>query len=46
MGTSFWVLFVFQIIVALGFYRLIFKVEKETPTETITPATDNDVEIL
>ena len=45
MGATFWILFIIQIAIALGFYRLVFKVENETPTESITPATDNDVEI-
>jgi hypothetical protein len=45
LGITFWILFVIQIAIALGFYKLVFDVENETPTESITPATDNDVEV-
>jgi hypothetical protein len=45
MGITFWLLFIVQIVIALGMYKLILKVEKETPTESITPATDQDVEV-
>lgn len=46
MGGTFWLLFVVQIVIALVFYKLIFKVENERPTESITPSTDNEVEVL
>jgi hypothetical protein len=46
MGVSFWLLFVLQLVVAYVFYKKIFKVENERPTESITPSTDNEVEVL
>ena len=46
MGTSFWLLFIIQLIVLVPCYALILRVERETPTEEITPATDRQVEVL
>lgn len=46
MPVSFWVLFAIQLLVLVPFYALVFKVEKEAPTEEITPATDRQVEVF
>lgn len=46
MGTAFWLLFVIQVLVLVPCYALITKVERETPTEEITPATDSQVEVF
>ena len=46
MGVTFWLLFVLQLLVVVPGYALMLKVERETPTEDITPATDNQVEVL
>lgn len=45
MGAAFWILFVIQIAVLILGLQLIFKVEKERPTEGIVPATDKDLEV-
>jgi hypothetical protein len=46
MGISFWVLFAIQVLVLGWFYKVVFKVEDERSTESITPATDDDVEVF
>jgi hypothetical protein len=46
MGIAFWLLFVIQLVVLVPCYVLIVKVERETPTEEITPATDSQVEVF
>jgi hypothetical protein len=46
MGVSFWLLFIVQLAVLVPCYALILRVERETPTEEITPATDRQVEVF
>jgi hypothetical protein len=46
MGISFWLLFMVQLLVLVPCYALILRVERETPTEEITPATDRQVEVF
>jgi hypothetical protein len=45
MGATFWILLVVQVIVLIYGVNLIFKVEKERPSESTIPATDQDVEV-
>jgi hypothetical protein len=46
MGVAFWLLFIIQLLVVVPCYALMLKVERETPTEEITPATENEVEVF
>lgn len=46
MGATFWLLFAIQLIVLVPCYALFLRVERETPTEEITPATDSQVEVF
>jgi hypothetical protein len=45
MGAAFWILFVLQIAVLAWGVQVILKLENERPTETIVPATDEDLEV-
>lgn len=46
MGVAFWLLFIIQLLVVVPCYALMLKVERETPTDQITPATDSQVEVF
>lgn len=46
MGITFWLLFLIQLLVVVPCYALMLKVERDTPTEQITPATDGQVEVF
>lgn len=46
MGFAFWLLFVIQLVVLVPCYALIVKVEREAPTEEITPATGSQLEVF
>ena len=46
MTITAWILIGLEVAAAIGVILLIWKTKRERPTETIVPATDEDVELV
>lgn len=45
MGVNFWIQFIIQVIIAIYAVTYLLKLEREIPTETINPATEEETDI-
>ena len=46
MDTTIWLALVVEALLAAGVVRLIWRTERDKPTENIVPATEADVELV
>ncbi|NKB68088.1 MAG: hypothetical protein GKR89_13585 [Candidatus Latescibacteria bacterium] len=46
MDTTIWLFLVVEVLLGIGVVRLIWRAERDNPTENIVPATEAEVELV